>query len=101
MNNDEQQRILSPIVEQARPVTLEQQMQAVHAQLAQIHQELVCIQQTQLAHTEALHKLERIALRGRWMRRAGLLFRLAVIFAIIAAILYYLVDWDALLYMLV
>jgi hypothetical protein len=101
MNNDEQQRILSQIVEQARPVTLEQQMHAVHAQLAQIQDELVRIQQTQLVHTEALHKLERIALRGRWMRRAGKLFRLAIIFAIIAAVLYYLVDWDALLYMLV
>jgi hypothetical protein len=99
MNNDEEQRILSPQTEQTHRVVLEQHLQAVHAQLAQIQQDVVRIQQTQLAHAETLHKLERSAARGRRMRRVGLLIRLAIVFAIIAAILYFLMDWDALLYM--
>jgi len=97
MNSEEQQRIPSLQTEQTPLVTLEQRLQAVHVQLAQLHQELIRIQQTQLTHTESLHKLERIALRGRWLRRIGLLFRLAII----TAILYFLVNWDALLYLLV
>jgi hypothetical protein len=100
MNSDEEQRTLSPQIEQTHRAVLEQHLQAVHAQLAQIQQDVVRIRQTQLAHTETLHKLERSAARGRWMRRVGLLIRLAIVLAIIAAILYFLMDWDALLYML-
>lgn len=51
------------------------------------------------AQTEQANKLEQVAkaiARGRWWRRLTLALRLLVIGGIVAAVLYFLADWQAL-----
>ena len=77
--------------------TLQSKLSAVHTQQQDLYQELQAIKAGQIVQTEKIEQIRLELLRGRWWRRFGAGIRFLIIAAVIGAVLYFVVNWQALL----
>ncbi len=95
-------RTIEPMAQQladfsAQLNALQVKLGAIHALQLDLRQEVQALKAAQQAQTEKINLIRSEVLWGRWWRWLGFSARLLIIAAVIAAVLYFVLDWRALL----
>lgn len=76
---------------------LQTTLNALQIRQQDVWQELQALKAAQLTQMEKIEQIRLEVLRGRWWRRFGAGVRFLMIVAVIGAVLYFALDWQALL----
>lgn len=76
---------------------LQAKLDGIQALQQDLRQEVQAIKAAQRLQTEKIELIRREVLWGRWWRWLGFIVRLLIMGAVIAVVLYFVLDWPALL----
>ncbi len=80
---------------EARLLAIEEKLATLTTVNQRLAEEIATLRQGLGIHAEAVTKLERGARHDRWWRRFWLVVRLLVFLALLAALAYFLLDWQS------